>query len=285
MIVWIAPWVAIFLVDWCDAPLPLRAERAAADRHGRVAVLAHGGIYWPAIIAQVVGMFAAISALSATFHLPRWLNEVTYHTADATASAPTSASSWAWASAAVSILVLATRSVRPQADEQDQRLAEAAGPASRRVGRWSPGPWATAALDLDRVSSYAATPGRRAVEPHPSPRPGPRRRRGGTAAWRRGCGPRAASSPSDALASRRPRSRGSRPRPARPPTRRTRRSAAVVDAPVEMTSSTTATRRPRTASTRARSKSSRWRLSVVMERTGSAIASPRWILGVLCRIT
>jgi cytosine/uracil/thiamine/allantoin permease len=38
-----------------------------------------GGVYWPALIAQVVGMFAAISALSATFHLPQWLNEVTYH--------------------------------------------------------------------------------------------------------------------------------------------------------------------------------------------------------------
>ena len=36
-------------------------------------------MFWPAIIAQLIGMFAAISALSATFHLPHWLNEVTYH--------------------------------------------------------------------------------------------------------------------------------------------------------------------------------------------------------------
>jgi cytosine/uracil/thiamine/allantoin permease len=38
-----------------------------------------GGVNWAAIVAQVIGMFAAISALSATFHLPQWLNEVTYH--------------------------------------------------------------------------------------------------------------------------------------------------------------------------------------------------------------
>jgi cytosine/uracil/thiamine/allantoin permease len=30
-------------------------------------------------VAQVIGMFAAISGLSATFHLPSYVNEVTYH--------------------------------------------------------------------------------------------------------------------------------------------------------------------------------------------------------------
>ena len=67
--------------------------------------------------------------------------------------------------------------------------------------------------------------------------------------------------------------------------RRTRRRADDSEAPVEMTSSTTATRRPRTASTRAGSMRSRCGLSVVMEYTGSAHDSPRWIFGVLCRIT
>jgi cytosine/uracil/thiamine/allantoin permease len=41
-----------------------------------------GGISWPAIIAQVVGMLAAIEGLSATFKLPNWLNEITFHTHD-----------------------------------------------------------------------------------------------------------------------------------------------------------------------------------------------------------
>ena len=36
-----------------------------------------GGVFWPALVAQVIGMYAAISALSVTFHLPHWLNLVT----------------------------------------------------------------------------------------------------------------------------------------------------------------------------------------------------------------
>ena len=67
--------------------------------------------------------------------------------------------------------------------------------------------------------------------------------------------------------------------------RRTSRKAASVEAPVEMMSSTTATRRPRTASTRAGSMRRRCGLSVVMELTGSDQVSPRWIFGVLCKIT
>ena len=62
-------------------------------------------------------------------------------------------------------------------------------------------------------------------------------------------------------------------------------SAASVEAPVEITSSTTATRRPRTAGTRAGSMRRRWGFSVVMELTGSAQVSPRWIFGVLCKMT
>jgi len=61
--------------------------------------------------------------------------------------------------------------------------------------------------------------------------------------------------------------------------------ADLVEAPVETMSSTTATRRPRTAGTRAGPMRSRCGLSVVMELTGSDHVSPRWILGVLCRIT
>ena len=58
-----------------------------------------------------------------------------------------------------------------------------------------------------------------------------------------------------------------------------------VDAPVEMTSSTTATRRPRTSSARTGSIRRVCWLSVVMDRTGSTKDSPRWILGVLWRMT
>ena len=82
VIVWIAPWCAIFLTDWV-----LRRYRyvpSELQNTGRTSLYwRNGGVFWPAIIAQVIGMFAAISALSATFHLPHWLNLVTYHTRDA----------------------------------------------------------------------------------------------------------------------------------------------------------------------------------------------------------
>ncbi len=78
VIVWIAPWCAIFLVDWI-----LRRYRyvpSELQKTGRDSLYwRKGGIHWPAWIAQLLGMFAAISGLSATFTLPHWINEVTYH--------------------------------------------------------------------------------------------------------------------------------------------------------------------------------------------------------------
>jgi NCS1 family nucleobase:cation symporter-1 len=81
VIVWIAPWLAIFLVDWAMRKfryVPRELQRT--DRGGLY--YANGGFVWPAMIAQVVGMYAAISALATTFHLPRWLNPLTYATRD-----------------------------------------------------------------------------------------------------------------------------------------------------------------------------------------------------------
>ena len=78
VIVWIAPWCAIFLVDW--ALRRFRYVPSELQNTGPTSLYWNsGGVFWPAIIAQVVGMFAAISGLSATFNLPHWLNEVTYH--------------------------------------------------------------------------------------------------------------------------------------------------------------------------------------------------------------
>ncbi len=82
VIVWIAPWCAIFLVDWV-----LRRYRyvpSELQKTGRDSLYwRKGGINWAALVAQVLGMFAAISGLAATFHLPDWLNLVTVHTRDA----------------------------------------------------------------------------------------------------------------------------------------------------------------------------------------------------------
>ena len=231
VIVWIAPWVAIFLVDW--ALRRFRYVPSELQNTGPTSLYWNsGGVYWPALIAQVVGMFAAISALSATFHLPHWLNEVTYHNNGADFSIFLGMG----VGGAVYYL-LAHAKVAP-------------GGGQRRT-----------ALLTEEGLAAGLRPGRALS---PSLRRGPRRNRDGTAACCRACGP------------------GPRPRPARastpPPSvmrvpmttgsasmRRTRRRAEDSEAPVEMTSSTTATRRPRTASTRAGSMRRRCGVSVVME--------------------
>jgi NCS1 family nucleobase:cation symporter-1 len=79
VIVWIAPWCAIYLVDWMLRRYRyVPAELQRTDRDGLY--YRRGGIFWPSVVAQLVGMFAAISALSTTFHLPTWLNSVTWAT-------------------------------------------------------------------------------------------------------------------------------------------------------------------------------------------------------------
>jgi nucleobase:cation symporter-1, NCS1 family len=62
IILWLGPWCAIFLVDsW------LRRNRydatALLDERGRY--YRHGGVHWPAVIAQVLGMGAAALWLNA----------------------------------------------------------------------------------------------------------------------------------------------------------------------------------------------------------------------------
>ena len=86
VIVWIAPWSAIFLVDW--ALRRYRYVPGELQKTGRDSLYwRNGGINWAALVAQVVGMYAAISALYVNptyyFRVPAWLNEVTDHTQDA----------------------------------------------------------------------------------------------------------------------------------------------------------------------------------------------------------
>jgi len=64
MIVWIAPWVAIFLVDWF-------LRRGRYDSHsllnGRTGIYwRQGGIHVPGVVAQLIGMLAAASWLDTT---------------------------------------------------------------------------------------------------------------------------------------------------------------------------------------------------------------------------
>jgi NCS1 family nucleobase:cation symporter-1 len=125
VIVWIAPWLAIFLVDWwMRRSRYVPGELQRTDRGSLY--YKNGGIHWPAIVAQIVGMFAAIEALSATFHLPEWLNLVTVHTAGKHDFGADFSVFLGIGVAAVVYFVLGWSSVRSQAAEQDRMLAAGA---------------------------------------------------------------------------------------------------------------------------------------------------------------
>jgi len=124
VIVWIAPWVAIFLVDWWmrrSRYVPSELQRTDKES----LYYRNGGIFWPAMVAQLLGMAAAISALAATFHLPRWLNEVTQNTLDKAGFGADFSVYMGMGVAALVYVVLAWRKVRQEADAQDRMLAAA----------------------------------------------------------------------------------------------------------------------------------------------------------------
>jgi nucleobase:cation symporter-1, NCS1 family len=63
IIVWIGPWCAIYLVDWLLRRSRYDTAALLDERGGRY--FRNGGVHWPAIIAQVVGMAAAALWLNA----------------------------------------------------------------------------------------------------------------------------------------------------------------------------------------------------------------------------
>ena len=124
VIVWIAPWSAIYLVDWwLRRTRYVPSELQRTDRGGLY--YRHGGINWAAIVAQFVGMYAAISALSATFSLPRWLNPITYATRDAAGAGADFSIFLGMGVGGLLYLALGWKGVKAQADRQDQLLAGA----------------------------------------------------------------------------------------------------------------------------------------------------------------
>jgi purine-cytosine permease-like protein len=127
VIVWIAPWFAIFMVDWVLRRfryLPSHLQRTGRDSMYYRA----GGFFWPAIVAQLAGMFAAASGLWVTpkyyFKMPVWLNEVAYHTRDSYGYGADFSIYLGIGVAAIVYLALAWSSVRAQAKEQDRLAAE-----------------------------------------------------------------------------------------------------------------------------------------------------------------
>jgi cytosine/uracil/thiamine/allantoin permease len=83
----------------------------------------NGGFYWPALIAQVVGMYAAISALSTTFAMPHWLNPITYASRDSYGYGADFSVFMGVGVGGLLYLALAWKGVRSQADQQDVLIA------------------------------------------------------------------------------------------------------------------------------------------------------------------
>lgn len=66
VVAWIAPWMAIFLVDW--ALRRFRYHPSELQRTDRAGLYwRRGGVHWPAVAAQLVGSAAAVLAISQTF--------------------------------------------------------------------------------------------------------------------------------------------------------------------------------------------------------------------------
>ncbi|MGH9061097.1 MAG: cytosine permease, partial [Acidimicrobiales bacterium] len=67
VIVWIAPWMAIFLVDWVlRGRRYVPAELQRTDRGGLY--FRRGGVHWPAVVAHLLGGAAAVLTINTTFY-------------------------------------------------------------------------------------------------------------------------------------------------------------------------------------------------------------------------
>jgi purine-cytosine permease-like protein len=121
VIIWIAPWMAVFLVDWVLRRMryvPLELQNTGPDG----LYYRRGGIWWPAIVAQVLGMVAALSALSPTFQVPTWVNPLSIGRDAAGQYGADFSIFMGVGVAALVYLVLAWSGVRRQADQQDRLL-------------------------------------------------------------------------------------------------------------------------------------------------------------------
>jgi len=83
VIIWIAPWFAIYVTDWILRGRSYDAgQLQRLDRRSRYYGQA-GGIRWSAMAAQLAGMAASLEGLSSTFHTPSWLTAIPAHTGGA----------------------------------------------------------------------------------------------------------------------------------------------------------------------------------------------------------
>ncbi len=114
VICWIAPWLAIFVVDWILRRfLYAPHELQRVDRGGLY--FRSSGINWPGVIAQAVGTFLAVESISQPFfvgQIARWIGP------NKLGIFPDFSIYIAMAASALVYLALGTRSVRAQAKRQ-----------------------------------------------------------------------------------------------------------------------------------------------------------------------
>jgi nucleobase:cation symporter-1, NCS1 family len=82
IVVWLAPWFGILMTDFLLRRGRYDAPALAASRGGRYwsnPYWRNGGIHWPAIIAQAVGMVAALLWINASDDIPAYIGPLSSH--------------------------------------------------------------------------------------------------------------------------------------------------------------------------------------------------------------
>ena len=119
VICWIAPWMAIFLVDWVLRRyryVPVELQRTKAPG----LYWRHGGVHWPAIIAQAIGTFGAVESISQPSFFVGQISRWAGH--DAAGNYPDFSIYVGIALGAIVYYVLAARGVRQEAARQAELL-------------------------------------------------------------------------------------------------------------------------------------------------------------------
>ncbi len=114
IVVWLAPWFGILMTDYLLRGRQYHSASLASTRGGLY--WRNGGIHWPAIVAQALGMVAALLWINAEFDFPSYIGPISNHFPGL------SGGDFSWAIGivvgALTYWLLAGRSVRREAAEQ-----------------------------------------------------------------------------------------------------------------------------------------------------------------------
>jgi NCS1 family nucleobase:cation symporter-1 len=77
IVVWLAPWFAILMTDYVLRDREYDSLSLRSSRDGLY--WRNGGIHWPAVIAQIVGMVASLMWINAAFAKPSYVGPISNH--------------------------------------------------------------------------------------------------------------------------------------------------------------------------------------------------------------